>query len=297
MAKPTRKHPGFSSMVVSPQGVEFVKLIHSVLGPEVAYAPLATFDRGRRHLFTLHGWLGNALLSEAWEEPEGSEGVARWAFTTRLGNGLELWVTLDARRWDPGQERVVTGQDRFAGVSARKRQELEAQRRFEIGAAKDRVTRNASDTAGASWLNLSGISRDIVEKELERNGIRVSVFTSRPVLEMRFPAATGTLIQRGPTGWESWQKLMRHGEWVRRMLQEHGSEWDPAKGRLPTADGGSDYNLNWIDLEYEDEWFKECEEWEAAEQRLREEHPEPPSADPKGPRTPTQEAGGASREQ
>lgn len=170
MAKPTRKHPALNSMAVSPQGVEFLDLISAYLGPEITYRSLAAFDRGRRHLFVLEAASGTALLSEAWEQPDGSETVPRWAFTTLLAGGQELVITLDARRWSAGQEMVVTGVDPFPGVSARKRRELEARLCAEVGMAKDVLDERLA-APGAAWSDLSGIGRSVVEKELARHGI------------------------------------------------------------------------------------------------------------------------------
>ena len=90
MAKPTRKHPALSSIGVSPQGVEFLELVSAYLGSGITYKPLATFERGRRHLFVLESAHGTALFSEAWEQPDGSESIPRWAFTTLLADGQEL---------------------------------------------------------------------------------------------------------------------------------------------------------------------------------------------------------------
>ena len=185
MAKPTRKHPALSSIGVSPQGVEFLELISAYLGSEITYRPLATFERGRRHLFMLESAHGTALFSEAWEQPDGSESIPRWAFTTLLADGQELVITLDACRWGAGQELVVTGVDPFPGVSARRRKELEAQRCAEIGAAKDHLDERIS-APGAAWSDLSGIGRAVVEKELARHGISL--------------LATGDRLGAGPAG-------------------------------------------------------------------------------------------------
>jgi hypothetical protein len=197
MAKPTRKHLGLSSIAVSPQGVEFLKLISAYLGSEITYRPLATFERGRRHLFILESPHGTALLSEAWEEPDGAKSKARWAFATLLADGQELVITLDARRWSAGQELVVTGVDPFPGVSSRRRKELEAQRCAEIGAAEDKLDERIS-VPGAAWSDLSGIGRTVVERELAQHGISL--------------LATGDRLTAGPGRDLLEPKLQRGGD-------------------------------------------------------------------------------------
>ena len=146
MAKPTRKHPALDSLEDSPQGLEFLGLVTRYLGA-FQYEPLATFDKGRRHLFTLTGPGGTGILSEAWEEPEGAEARPIWAFYANLPSGLELHLECTGRRWSTGSEIAVTGADPFPGVSGKKRKELEGERRREIAASHDRVTTSPGSTS------------------------------------------------------------------------------------------------------------------------------------------------------
>ena len=173
-----RKHPTLDSIGVSPQGREFLSLIHRLLGSDVAYTAVATFDRGRRCIFKLEATRGTALLTEAWEEPDGSEMTPRWGFITVRPDGQEVCATLHARRWDAAQHLAVTGSEPFLGVSARKRKELEDQRRTEW-ANKDRFVMH-SPGSGAAWTNLSGIQRATIEKEMTRHGIGLWVALGNP---------------------------------------------------------------------------------------------------------------------
>lgn len=167
------------SIGVSSQGAEFLRFIHRFLGDEVAGKAVATFDRGRRRIFKLESTRGTALLTQAWEEPEGAETVHRWGFITVRPDGQQICATLDAHRWDAGQHLAVTGVEPFPGVSTRKRKELEDQLRAESGTAKDRFV-VCSPGSGAVWTNLSGIQRATIEKELARHGIRLWVALRTP---------------------------------------------------------------------------------------------------------------------
>jgi hypothetical protein len=170
VAKPTRKHPALGSLEDSPQGLEFLAWVTRYIGA-FEYEPLATFDKGRRHLFTLTGPGGTGILSEAWEEPEGAEARPVWAFYANLPSGLELHLECTGRRWSAGSEIAVTGVDPFPGVSGKKRKELEGDRRREIAAAHDMVT-VLMGPPGQAWTELSGIERATVMSELVRLDIR-----------------------------------------------------------------------------------------------------------------------------
>jgi hypothetical protein len=192
MARPTRKQPS-DWIGVSPQGVEFLDLVHRLLGPDVAYTAVATFERGRRRIFKLEATRGTALLTEAWEEPDGSEATPRWGFITVRPDGQQVCATLDARRWDAGQYLAVTGTEPFLGVSARRRKELEDQRRAEIGAARDRLVMYPPGS-GAAWTNLSGIQRATIEEQLTRHriGLWVALGTPKPgPLDVTKPPPSG----------------------------------------------------------------------------------------------------------
>ncbi len=176
MAKPTRKHPALDSLEDSPQGLEFLAMIGRYIGP-FQYEPLATFDKGRRHLFTLTGPGGTGILSEAWEEPDGPEARPVWAFYANLPTGLELHLECSGRRWSAGSQIAVTGEDPFPEVSGKERKELEAKRRREIATTHDRVGALIGPV-GAAWEDLSGIDRDTVMKELVRLDIRPDILGS-----------------------------------------------------------------------------------------------------------------------
>ena len=111
---------------------------------------------------------GTALLSEAWEQPDRSESIPRWAFTTLLADGQEPSSPSTAAAGAQGKSwwsRVWTP----SGFSARRRKELEARRRAVIGAAKDRLDERIS-APGAAWSDLSGIGRAVIEGN-SRHGI------------------------------------------------------------------------------------------------------------------------------
>ncbi len=169
MAKPRRRHPALNAIEDSPQGREFLAVISDYLGDAIGYEPLATLEK-RRHLFLLKGSGGVGVLAEAWEDPEGSEAIGRWAFTTAFPEGIELHASLEARRWDAGTELARTGQEPFPKLSKPRRKELEQERRSRIGAEKDRLSILLASARNA-WSDLAGIPRTTVEEVLRKKNV------------------------------------------------------------------------------------------------------------------------------
>lgn len=164
MAKPTRKHPFFAALHDSPQGEEFLQVIVGHLGDEISYVPLASFEKGRRHLFLLNGSAGSGLLGEAWEEPEGAETRPVMGFVALMSAGHEIFAEYRGYRWDAGSHLARTGQEPFPGVSKAEAKRLEEQRRRQIAHEKDQITHSKGPQR---WESLAGIPRSTVDQTID----------------------------------------------------------------------------------------------------------------------------------
>ena len=102
MPRPTRKHPGFNSLVDSEAGREFCRRIEEFLGAPLDWTPLER-TRDNRHIFLLIGAARRGLLVEAQEV----QGTEEGSFVHETGflyqpDAAGFWLgTCTAHRWDP----------------------------------------------------------------------------------------------------------------------------------------------------------------------------------------------------
>lgn len=168
MAKPTRKHPFFKALQLSPQGRSLQQIIVQYLGADITYEPIASFDRGRRHLFLLSGTQGSGLLAEAWEEPEEEETRPTMGFTAVTPTGDQVVADYQGYRWDAGMHLQLTGEEPFPNVSKAEAKRRETQRQMEIASEKDQIT---IVRGRKEWDSLAGISRADVEGVIDLESI------------------------------------------------------------------------------------------------------------------------------
>jgi hypothetical protein len=167
MAKPRRKHPGFSVAEGSPQGEVFISILMSFLGDEVWWKALEQ-TRDKTVIFLVGGSRGWGVLVERAERAEEDRWVHTWGFRYEP-EGLGMVVQMDyrAHRWDPWLHAGLTGDRSLLEAPVSRRHRVQEARSWQTGRERDqyRMTVLPKDAAAPS---VCGIALEEIEAVLER---------------------------------------------------------------------------------------------------------------------------------
>lgn len=177
MAKPRHQHPGLSIMEESPQGQFFLTLWQSALGEDpLRYSAIEALPDGT-HVFLVAGSRGWATLVQRKSVAQGNEWYYRWGMLFEPSWSPVSWqLELTAYRWDPFLQAEVNGDATVRDSPPRKRRRITRALRAEGGARKDWLRLRVSP-CDRPLMRVAGIPREVVDRVLDKHGMRGGVGT------------------------------------------------------------------------------------------------------------------------